>query len=176
MRRICVVGNSASGKTTLARAAAATLDLPYLELDSIYHGPEWTPRPEFRQEVEAFVSGDRWVVDGNYTRAGTMETVWPRADALVWLDPPRRLVMWRVVRRTAKRLLTREELWNGNRERIRNLIATDPEENIVLWTWTRHDEVRREYQVALSEGTWRDLAVHRLRDRRDVREFLTSLH
>jgi adenylate kinase family enzyme len=174
MRRICVIGNSASGKSTLAQAIAAKLEVPYLELDSVYHGPEWTPRPEFGEEVRAFASGEAWVVDGNYTTAGTMEIVWPTADTLVWLDPPRRVVMSRVIRRTGKRLLTGEELWNGNRERFRNLVRLDPEENIVLWTWTRHNEVRAEYQRLLSDGS-NDLDVYRLRSRRDVREFLAGL-
>jgi adenylate kinase family enzyme len=175
MRRVCVIGNSASGKTTLARGVAAQLDLPYLELDSVYHGPNWTPRPEFRDEVKAFVSGDGWVVDGNYTREGTMEIVWPSADTLVWLDPPRRLVMWRVMRRTLKRLLTGEELWNENRERLPNLLKTDPDENIVLWAWTNHNQVRGEYEQHLTDGTWDHLDVYRLRNRDAVTRFLAAL-
>jgi adenylate kinase family enzyme len=175
MRRVCVIGNSASGKSTLAQAVAAKLELPYLELDSVYQGPEWTPRPEFRDEVKAFVSGDRWVVDGNYTTAGTTEIVWPRADTLVWLDPPRRVVMSRVIRRTGKRLLTREVLWSGNRERLSNLVRADPEENIVLWAWTRHNQVRSEYEQHLTDGTWEHLDVYRLRDRDAVKRFLAAL-
>jgi adenylate kinase family enzyme len=175
MHRICVVGNSASGKTTLSRAIAKKLELPYLELDSVYHGPEWTPRPEFRQELKAFVSQGAWVVDGNYTGAGTMEIVWPRADTLVWLDPPRLMVMSRVIRRTGKRLLTREALWSGNRERLSNMIRNDPEENIILWAWTRHHRVRSEYEQNLSDGTWSHLQVHRLQNRGEITGFLAAL-
>jgi hypothetical protein len=98
-----------------------------------------------------------------------MEIVWPRADTLVWLDPPRLMVMSRVIRRTGKRLLTREALWSGNRERLSNMIRNDPEENIILWAWTRHHHVRSEYEQNLSDGTWSHLQVHRLQNRDEIR-------
>ena len=52
--------------------------------------------------------------------------MWPRADTVVWLDLPRSQVMRQIVSRTFRRVLTREELWNGNREPVEN-----------LWAWTR---------------------------------------
>jgi adenylate kinase family enzyme len=43
MQRISVVGNSGSGKTSVAKAIAAERGLPYLELDSVFHQPDWQP-------------------------------------------------------------------------------------------------------------------------------------
>ena len=108
---------SSAQQHEVARALANRLGIPHLELDSIFHQPGWEPRSddEFRAEAAAFVAGERWVVDGNYTSHGVTEIVWPRADTIVWLDPPRRVVMRRVVSRTLRRVVTREELWNGNR-------------------------------------------------------------
>jgi hypothetical protein len=83
--------------------------------------------------------------------------------------------MWRVMRRTLKRLLTREELWNENRERLRNLLKADPEENIVLWAWTNHSQVRGEYEQHLTDGTWSHLDLYRLRNRNAVKRFLAAL-
>jgi len=69
-----------------------------------------------------------------------------KADSLVWLDMPRRTVMRRVVVRTIRRVATREELWNGNREPCSNLYSKDPEKNLVVWAWTRYDHVRDKYE------------------------------
>lgn len=45
-----------------------------------------------------------------------MPIVWPRADVIVWLDPPRAVSVRRAVRRSALQALRRTELWNGNRQ------------------------------------------------------------
>ena len=86
VRRVSVVGNSGSGKSTLASALAEHLEVPWIELDSIYHQPGWIPlpAPDFRARVEAAAAGDAWVIDGNYT--AVRDLVWARADTVVWLD------------------------------------------------------------------------------------------
>jgi adenylate kinase family enzyme len=160
-RRICVVGNSGSGKTHLARELAERLGVPHLELDALFHRAGWqeAPIPEFRAEVTAalarFEAGHGgWVVDGNYrTRVADLLD----ADTYVWLDYPRSVVAWRVVRRSLGRLVLRRELWNGNRERLRALISRDPGENIVLWSWVEHDNYRRKFEAESArdqQATW----------------------
>ncbi|MEO8462030.1 MAG: adenylate kinase [Chloroflexota bacterium] len=177
MQRISVIGSSGSGKSTMARALSRVLGLPRLELDSVFHQTGWHPKDDaaFRAEVAAFIERDAWVVDGNYTRHGVAQVVWPRADTVVWLDPPRSTVMRRIIRRTIRRVVTREELWNGNRESWSNLYSPKPENNIILWAWTRHGPTRQRYEVFMDDGTWADLAVIRLRTARDARTFLDGL-
>jgi len=177
MHRISVVGNSGSGKSTVSRAVSDRLSLPYLELDSVHHQPGWTFRPddEMREIVAGFVAGDGWVVDGNYTSNGVAEIVWSRADTLIWLDLPRLLVTGRVIGRSLRRVVTREELWSGNRERWRNLVDRRPEENIILWSWTRDRHYREKYQAMSEDATWDHLDVIRLRGRREVRLFIDEL-
>lgn len=165
MNRVSVIGSSGSGKTTMARAIAARLGLPLLELDSIFHLPEWTPLPaeEFRAQVAEFTAGDRWVVDGNYTSLGIGDIVWSRADTIVWMDLPKRIVMRRVEVRSLSRAATGEELWNGNRERWPSLLKWNPEENILRWSWTRFDGTRQGYERKLAMPEWQHLEVHRMR-------------
>jgi hypothetical protein len=105
MRRIVVVGGSGSGKTTVSRWVAETLELPCLEMDSVFHRYGWADEApgEFLPILDRFTRRDGWVVDGNYTSHGARELVWPRADTFVWLDPPRRTAMIRIILRTLRR-------------------------------------------------------------------------
>lgn len=168
-------GASGSGKTTLARELAHVLDVPYLELDSIYHQERWTPLDVdvFRERVASFVQQPRWVSDGNYR--AVRHLLWSRADAIVFLDLPRRQVFTRVLRRTIRRGIGRKELWNGNRESLRHLFSLNPERNVVLWSWKTHaayrdvvpDEARSQAPGA---------AVTVLRSSPEVASFLQQFH
>jgi adenylate kinase family enzyme len=177
MQRISVVGSSGSGKTTVARAIAETLGIPHLELDGVYHQPGWVPLPDddFREIASEFAARDSWVVDGNYTIGGVLDFVWKRADTVVWVDPPKRTVMHRVIRRTIRRAITREELWNGNREPLTNLTSWDPEESVIRWAWTRYDLRQKEYETRMNDMQWNHLAFIRLRSSQETTEFLQSL-
>jgi adenylate kinase family enzyme len=177
VRRIAVVGSSASGKTTTARIVSRVLGVPHLELDSVFHQSGWQPMDDasFRTAVAAIAQQDRWVIDGNYLSHGIAQVVWPRADTLVWLDPPRTTVLRRVVGRTLRRLVTREELWNGNRESWRGILSRRPEDNIILWAWSRHAPTRERYEAMLRDGTWQHLCVRRLRTAADVGIFLDEV-
>ena len=118
VRRVSVVGTSGAGKSTLARALAGALGADFLELDSVYHQAGWVPLPrEYRARVASVTAGERWVIDGNYSKV--RDVVWARADTVVWLDLPRRTVMRRVIWRSSG-ASGRVELWNGNRERWQN--------------------------------------------------------
>jgi adenylate kinase family enzyme len=175
-RRVSVLGNSGSGKSTLARRAADRLGVPYIELDALFHLPGWTERPldEFKALIVERTSGDGWVVDGNY-RLANSDVVWPRADTLVWLDLPRRRVMRQVVGRTIRRTITREELWNGNRERLSSLWQADPTRSIIRWSWTQHDKYRERYAAAETDPQFAHLTVVRLRSHAEADAWLAGL-
>src|SRR5687767_11571867 len=111
--RWVVVGTSGSGKSTFARSLAQAIEAPYVELDHLHWAPQWTPRPreEFESAVLAATSGERWVVDGNYSYV--QPKFWPLATHIVWLNFSRTVVFPRVIRRTLKRIVTRQALWAG---------------------------------------------------------------
>lgn len=140
-RRLLVTGNSGSGKTTLAARLARDLGVQHVELDELYHGPGWTPvdPDEFRAGVRRAAAGPAWVIDGNYS-SSVGQIIRERAVVVIALDLPRWRVMSRITRRTLGRVITRAELWNGNREEWQNLRTLNPETNIVLWAWTRHSK------------------------------------
>jgi len=163
VQRISVVGNSGSGKTTLARSLAGALGIPHLELDSVFHQPGWQPldREEFRRRVTKLAAAPGWVIDGNY--GAVRDIVWSRADTVIWIDLPRRRVMRQVAGRTLRRMVTRAELWNGNRKPWRSLVRLKPEESIIMWAWTHHHAYRQRYLTARQDPANGHLAFIRLR-------------
>jgi adenylate kinase family enzyme len=172
VQRVSVVGTSGAGKSTVAAALAARLGASFLELDSVHHQADWTPLPaeEFRARVAQVAEGERWVIDGNYSRV--QDLVWGRADTVVWLDLPRRTVMRRIIWRTLRRIGGRVELWNGNRERWRNLFTLDKEESVIAWAWQTHASNRARYEAAMADPVNRHLRFVRLTSPGTVREFL----
>jgi adenylate kinase family enzyme len=169
-----VVGNSGSGKSTLARELAASLGVPHLELDGAFHQPGWEPLPkeEFRRLVTERTSQDGWVVDGNYSVIRPI--VWARADTVVWLDLPKRIVMWQVTRRTVSRAVTRKVLWNGNREPLSNFLSWVPEKSVISWAWHKHAKYRTQYAAAAADPANAHLTFIRLTSRRHVSRFLAD--
>jgi adenylate kinase family enzyme len=164
---VLVAGVTGSGKSTLAATIAERLAIPYVEIDSLYHGPGWVPREQFERDVDAFTSGDAWVTEWQYRTARPLLA--DRADMVVWLDHPTSASLLRVVRRTVARSRGRTTLWNGNVEPPLRSIFTDPD-NIIRWAWqTRH--TYRELVPEL-EGSHPDLAIVRLRGQRQVDAWL----
>ena len=146
MRRVNIKGTSGSGKTTFAQELARRLGVPYVELDALHHGPNWSEPTdeEFRARVrEAMDAAPRgWVIDGNYeSKLG--DTVIGEAETIVWLDLPLRLKLGRLWRRTSDRIRDDVELWNGNKENWRN--AFWGRESLFAWMLRTHVSQRREW-------------------------------
>lgn len=135
--RIAVAGVSGVGKTTLAARIAEITGSPHTEIDALFHGPGWTERPEFLDDVTRLVATESWVTEWQYAPARPLLT--SRADLLVWLDLPFwTCVFPRVVRRTLRRRIRREELWNGNIEPPFHTFLTDPEHIVRVSIRTKH--------------------------------------
>ena len=171
LRRIAVVGTTGSGKTTLARQLSERLGLPHVELDALHWDADWTAAPVevFRERTAAALSGDAWVVDGNYGKV--RDIVWSRADTLVWLDYDLPLILWRLVRRTFRRVVTQEELWNGNRERWRDQLLS--RDSLFLWVLQTYWRRRREYPLYFKE--YAHLEIVRLRSPKATHTWLSRL-
>src|SRR5262245_11349632 len=138
MRRIAVIASaSGNGKTTVGRALAQRLELPFIELDALVHGPGWveTPDDQVRKQLAPVIAGEAWVIDGNYhSKLGN--SVLRRADTIVWLDLPVYVWLPRLLWRTLRRWYRREELWNGNRESLGGVLWG--KDSLFVWAFRSH--------------------------------------
>lgn len=166
-RRVLVAGASGSGKTTLAGRIAEALGIPHVEIDGLFHGPGWVPRPTFEADVEQFSAGPAWVTEWQY--GSVRPLLAERADLLVWLNLPRPVVMRQIVGRTVVRRLRRVELWNGNIEPPLRTVLTDPE-HVVRWAWNTHRT--NAARVARLAADRPQLPVIRLRSRAEVQRWV----
>jgi hypothetical protein len=83
--------------------------------------------------------------------------------------------MARTIRRTMRRVATRQELWNGNKEPWSNLWSLKPEESIIAWAATRHKVYRQRYGAAEHDPRWAGLDFVRLRSQREANAFLDEV-
>jgi hypothetical protein len=95
-----------------------------------------------------------------------------RAQLMVWLDLPTRLVLWQLTRRTLRRRVHREQLWNGNVEAPLHTLLTD-RDHVLRWAWrTRHRYAGLDRELSVGRP---DLPVVRLTSHDEARRWVGSL-
>ena len=171
--RINVIGTSGSGKSTLSKQLAQKLDCSYVELDALFWKPNWTESidDEFFDKVNDVISTDRWILDGNYSR--TQKYSWKRAQMVVFLDLPFHVVLWRIVVRSLSRGFKQEELWAGNKESVSRHLFT--RNSMIWWVMKNFRKNRKRYSIVSKQPEYAGIQFVRLRSRREVKQFLSTL-
>ena len=172
---ISVVGDSCSGKTTVAAALAERLGLRHVELDALSWQPNWTPTPDdvLLESVREAVAEPGWAIDGNYGRI-LRPVVWGAADTVVWLDFSLRVTIPRTFARSWRRWRRQELLWGTNRERFwEHLLPWD--RSLIWWTLKRHFQRRKAYAAAMTDSQWEGTQFVRLRSPAEVQPLLENV-
>ena len=108
--RICIIGPSNSGKSTLADRLGSKIGAKVCHLDQIAHKPNtnWERRPDsdFVADHDAFIAQEKWVVEGNYSVC--MPQRFAKSTSVIWLDPPLLGFLWRYINRALKNNPARE--------------------------------------------------------------------
>ncbi len=168
--RVLVAGASGSGKTTLAARISAGTGIPHTEIDALHWRAGWTVNERFEEQVADLVAGPSWVTELQYRQV--LHRLAERAELLVWLRPPRAVVLLRVVRRTLRRRLRRELLWGVNLEPPLRTILTD-RDHIIRWSLRSHRMTQERIRLVRSLNP--AIALVQVRAQRDVARLLRLL-
>lgn len=136
MRRVMIIGSGGSGKSTLARQLGKILNIEVFHLDAIHWKPGWveTPLDEWKAIIDELTKKETWIIDGNYGDC-TMETRIQAADTIIFLDFPRVVCLFRIIKR-----------WLQNNNKVRPDMGKGCAEKIdwkfLKWIWTYPDSKR----------------------------------
>lgn len=182
-QRIVVIGTTSSGKSTLAKGIAEMLDLDFIELDALHWELNWKEAnvEVFRKRVETATSSQRgmseeqsgWVVAGNYRIV--RDLIWPKAQAIIWLDYPFHIVFWRMLTRTIRRAVTREELWNGNHETFWAHLKFWLDDSLFNWLFKTYWRRKRETPALLNLPEHKHLQLIHFKHPREAKEWLNAV-
>jgi adenylate kinase family enzyme len=141
-------------------------------LDELHWGPNWTARPaeEFLASVKRATAGAQWIIDGNYR--AVRHVVLQRATTVIWLNLPLSTLLPRAFRRTFKRLITRERLFNGNREPLLGFLNSYW---IPWWVLANYRGLRRELTAQFALPEFGHLRVIEIRSAREVEQLMKQL-
>lgn len=172
MERILVVGVTGAGKSTCAQVLGSRLGLPYHEMDALYfNGPNWAVNNKLTEDVSRLTAEPGWVIDSlGYPEV--RDLLWDRADTVIWLDYPKRVIMPRVLRRSLRRTITREILFGGNRETWTGWLSR---EHPVWWAWSQHGARRLEVERRARDPRFTPLDTLRFGHPDDTAVWLASL-
>lgn len=174
-KRVVVVGVTSSGKSTLAENLAKRFDMNYIELDALNWEPNWKAAPLefFRTRVEAATQAEKWIVAGNYHVV--RDLIWPKAEAIIWLDYSLWRVLGQLTRRSFKRWWTQELLWGTNREPLWAHLKLWSKDSLYNWLFQTYWRRKREYPLLLSQPEHKHLKLIRLKNPKATVEWLQRL-
>ncbi len=166
MKKVIVIGSGGSGKSTFARELGERTGIEVIHLDQEYWRPNWekTPVDEWEAKVAAMLERDSWIMDGNF--GGTREMRMRAADTIVFLDLPRLVCLYRILKRTIKYYgRSRPDMTPGCNERF--------DLEFVLWVWNYPNATRDRVLAALK--AFPEKTLIRLRSNSEIKEYLRGV-
>jgi adenylate kinase family enzyme len=166
-KRIYIIGNSASGKTSLAKQLAKMLKIKSYDLDDFYWQRKFTKKrkPEQVEKLVKKVTKKKsWIIEGVYSSCVTCSL--DRADLIVWLDYPFHIIAWRLFKRQFKR-----------REKLGSTI------DFIHYAWDyyrkpthkhhdRNESTRHKHQAIVDNYP---AEIVTIRNKRELKAFLSSV-
>ena len=172
---VVVIGATSSGKSTLAEQLAERLDMDFIELDALNWEPNWQQAPleVFRARVEKATQAERWVVAGNYHVV--RDLIWPKAEAVIWLDYSLWRIFWQLTGRTFARWWSQELLWGTNREPLLAHLKFWSKESLYNWLFKTYGRRKREIPMLLSQPEHQHLKLIRFTHPKERDEWFRNL-
>ncbi len=175
-KNINVVGTSSSGKSIFSRALAAKLNIQYIEMDALFWQPNWveSDNKEFLVKIEAAISNDGWVLDGNYSRTSSLK--WAKVNTIIWLDYSFSRTIFQAFKRAIQRIISKQEIWpnTGNVESFKQTFLS--RKSIILWTLQNYHSNRKKYFAIMESEKYSDIDFVRLSSPKEAKIFIAESH
>lgn len=166
MKRVLVIGSSGAGKSTFAKRLGEATGLKVIHLDKLFWSPNWVemPKDQWREKVvQTLEASDSWIIDGNYS--GTLEMRLKKCDTVIFLDMPRIVCVWRILKRVAfYHKSTRPDMADGCDEKF--------DWQFVKWTWSYPTRSKPKVESLLKNS---QKNVIRLKSKKEIEGFFADL-
>jgi len=172
MKKINVIGTTGSGKSSFSKLLAKKLDYSYIQMDQLFWQPNWieSSDEEFTAKIAEAVSGNAWVLDGNYSRTNTIK--WQNVDTIIWLDYSYPRTFYQLMTRTLCRIISKKELWpkTGNKESFKSAFLS--RDSIIIWFFKNYGNNKYRYTKLMNAHCLPHVKFIRLGSPKDAKEFL----
>jgi adenylate kinase family enzyme len=167
MKKILVIGSSGAGKSTFSRRLGEITGLPVIHLDVLFWNPDWveTPKDEWSKKVETALQGEEWIMDGNFS--GTMEMRLAACDTVIFLDMPRAVCVYRIL----KRIVTYQK---GSRPDMAKGCSEKFDWEFTKWVWNYPKRSKPKVEALLRRFE-NEKTIIRLRSKREIESFFNQL-
>ena len=174
-KHIVIIGTTSSGKSTLARQLAEKISGDFIDLDSLHWEKNWVEAPDdvFRTRVETAISSRVWVVAGNYHVV--RDIIWSGADTIIWLDYSFSIIFWRLLTRTARRVVTQEKLFAGNVENGWTHLKLWSGDSLFNWFFKTYWRRKRETPILFALPENKHLKVIHFKHPKEAQRWLANV-
>ena len=166
MKRVLVIGSSGAGKSNFSRRLGEITGIEVVHLDKLHWRAGWVEptKDEWRQTVEVNLKKESWIMDGNYS--GTLALRLEKCDTVIFLDLPRTICTWRVIKRFfLYRKSSRPDMAEGCAEKF--------DWEFVKWTWNYPQRSKPRVEESLKRFE-SEKTVTRLKSNHAVEDFLVN--
>lgn len=175
MRKINVIGTTGSGKSTFSKRLAGEIGCPYIQMDQLFWKANWieSTDDEFFPKVEEAVSGDTWVLDGNFGRTNHIK--WQHADTIIWIDYSYTRTLFQLLMRTVTRAFSKQELWEGTGNKESFVKSFTSKKSILVWFFKNFKKNKQRYSALMTSPTVKHIEFIRLTSPKQVDAFLKGM-
>jgi adenylate kinase family enzyme len=166
MKRILIIGSGGAGKSTLAPRLGEKMGIEVVHLDKLFWNPGWVPteKGKWVEIVRHALEKDSWIMDGNF--GGTFEMRAEACDTIIFLDIPRLICIYRIVKRWLMyNRNTRPDMAEGCEERF--------DWEFFMWVWNYPKRSKPEKELVLNQYA-DEKTIIRLRSNREIEDFLEN--